>query len=235
VIFVTVFRHARAALAPMTTPGVPKRVSSRLQCGLGTALAPAGLSTAVPRGCVLVLTAGRVVPGCAVEASAATGAAESTVAAMTAVMRFRRMDILLLSLISIWTLRRGGVSAIEMRTMILPFPSFMPLVNGCPASSAVALPLAAASRLFSSPVPPHGAGALVDEPSVAKAAVPGRTGGGMTGRSGSADPWLDPNSPSRDRAAGRIGAPRCSLRYGDAGAEPDTANSDTANSDSRVT
>lgn len=105
----------------MTTPGVPKGVPRALQPGLEAALAPAGVSTAIPPVCVLAAAAGRVVPGCAGEASAAAGAAESIVAAMTAIASFRRTGIPVLSLVPVRKLRRGGWVAIEVRFMNLPF------------------------------------------------------------------------------------------------------------------
>lgn len=117
----TVLLHPRAALASMKTPGAPERVRCSVQSGLGAALASAGLSTAIPPGCVLALTAGRAVPGCAVEASAAAGAVESIAAAMTAIMSFRAMDIPVLSLIRIRKPRRGGGVTIRVRFITFPF------------------------------------------------------------------------------------------------------------------
>lgn len=122
VMLVTVLPHVKVVLAVMTRPGITEKWPCALQCALGTALAPAGLSRLAPPGWVLVLTAARVVPGCAVDASAAVGAAERTVAAITARMSFRWMDMLFFSLVPVRMLRDGGETVITVPFMILSFP-----------------------------------------------------------------------------------------------------------------
>jgi hypothetical protein len=67
----------------------------------------------------------------AVEASAVAGAAISTAAAITAIMSFRRVEIVLLSLLLVRP-RNGGRSAIDVGCMIIPSRRLVS-ANGCRA------------------------------------------------------------------------------------------------------